>query len=67
MKAFFKYIKKIIFWGFITSFVYMLLCIVMMPPITLTQIGNSFSYGLKRDYISWDEMGENIKYQKVMI
>lgn len=43
----------------------MLLCIVMMPPITLTQIGNSFSYGLKRDYISWDEMGENIKWAAI--
>jgi monofunctional biosynthetic peptidoglycan transglycosylase len=32
-----------------------------MPPITLTQIGNSFSYGLKRDYVSWKEISPNVK------
>jgi monofunctional biosynthetic peptidoglycan transglycosylase len=33
----------------------------MMPPITITQISNSFSYGLKRDYVSWDEISYNVK------
>ena len=32
-----------------------------MPHITITQIANSFSYGLKRDYISWDQLPYNIK------
>ena len=32
-----------------------------MPPITITQIANSFSYGLKRDYISWNQLPYNIK------
>lgn len=32
-----------------------------MPPITLTQIANSFSYGLKRDYVSMDEISANVK------
>jgi len=32
-----------------------------MPPITITQIANTFSYGLKRDYISWNEMNPSIK------
>lgn len=36
-----------------------------MPPITITQIHNSVSYGLKRDYISWDKMGYNIKLAAV--
>lgn len=32
------------------------------PPITLTQIGGLFEYGkLHRDYISYDEMGNNVK------
>lgn len=32
------------------------------PPITLTQIGGLFEYGkLQRDYISYDEMGNNVK------
>lgn len=32
-----------------------------MPPITITQIANTFSFGLKRDYISWNEMNSSIK------
>lgn len=32
------------------------------PPITITQIGGLFEYGkLSRDYISYDEMGSNVK------
>jgi monofunctional biosynthetic peptidoglycan transglycosylase len=31
------------------------------PPITITQITNAFGLGLKRDYISWNEMSYNIK------
>ena len=32
------------------------------PPITLTQIGGLMEYGkLDRDYISYDEMGTNVK------
>lgn len=32
-----------------------------MPPITITQISNSFSYGLKRDYVKWDDISYNVK------
>jgi monofunctional biosynthetic peptidoglycan transglycosylase len=32
-----------------------------MPPITITQISNSFEYGLKRDYVSWNEISYNVK------
>lgn len=32
------------------------------PPITVTQLGGLFQYGkLNRDYISYDEMGTNVK------
>ncbi len=32
------------------------------PPITITQISEFFQYGkLDRDYISYDEMGDNVK------
>ncbi|MEY4279721.1 MAG: hypothetical protein RL377_1725, partial [Bacteroidota bacterium] len=31
------------------------------PPITITQITNAFGLGLKRDYVSWNEMSYNIK------
>jgi monofunctional biosynthetic peptidoglycan transglycosylase len=32
-----------------------------MPPITITQITNSFGYGLKRDYVSGKEISRNAK------
>ncbi len=32
-----------------------------MPPITITQISNSFSYGLKRDYVKWEDISYNVK------
>ncbi len=33
-----------------------------MPPITITQLGNWIGgYGLKRDYISWDDISDNAK------
>lgn len=32
-----------------------------MPPITITQITNSFGYGLKRDYVSSKEISRNVK------
>lgn len=32
-----------------------------MPPITLTQISNGISYGLKRDYVGGDQISYNVK------
>ena len=46
---------------FVTSLLYIIVCIWLMPPITITQISNSFGYGLKRDYVSWDEISSNAK------
>jgi monofunctional biosynthetic peptidoglycan transglycosylase len=48
--------KKLLLWMFISSLLYIIICRWVMPPITITQIANSFSYGLKRDYISRDQM-----------
>ena len=31
------------------------------PPITITQLNNAFGLGLKRDYVSWNDMSYNIK------
>ncbi len=52
---------KVLLWMFITSFIYTIICRWLMPPITITQISNSFSYGLKRDYVSWNEISYNVK------
>ena len=47
---------------FIGQFVYILLTWFINPPITITQLVNVVKgYGLKRDYIGYDEMGPNIK------
>ena len=61
LKKTWHYIKRILFWMFVSSLVYIIVCIWLMPPITITQISNSFGYGLKRDYVSWDEISSNAK------
>jgi len=44
------------------SLLYTLLCKWMMPPITATQITNfAEGYGLRRDYVSWNEISRNVK------
>jgi len=53
---------KIILYGFLLSIIYIVLCKWVNPPITITQIGSFITgQGLKRDYIGYHEMGENIK------
>ena len=52
--------KKILLWMFIGQFLYIIFCKWINPPITITQITNA-GYGLKRDYISYNNMGQNIK------
>ena len=57
-----KFIKKILLWLFIGQMGYIIICKWIDPPITITQIVNVFSgYGLKRDYINYNEMGRNCK------
>jgi monofunctional biosynthetic peptidoglycan transglycosylase len=53
---------NVLFTAYILSFLYFLLGFVFNPPITLTQVGSLLQgNGLSRDYISYDEMGPNIK------
>ncbi len=55
-------ILKIFVWLFILQLVYIIIGLLFNPPITITQAVNIFKgYGLKRDYISYDKMGSNIK------
>jgi monofunctional biosynthetic peptidoglycan transglycosylase len=56
-----RWIKKIILWLFVGSFLYLLVCKWVMPPITITQIDNSFSYGLYRDYVAGNQISRNAK------
>jgi monofunctional glycosyltransferase len=55
-------IKRVFLWLFIGHFVYLVLCIWINPPITITQLVSVFQgHGLKRDNIAYDQMGDNIK------
>lgn len=64
-KSFWKRCSRIIWrtflFLFLSSLAYIIICRWVMPPITITQIANSFSYGLKRDYIPWHQLPYNIK------
>lgn len=53
--------KKIFLWMFVSSFLYVIICKWIMPPITITQISNTFKYGLKRDYVSGPAISSNAK------
>ncbi len=54
-------IKRILLYLFVSSFLYVLITKFVDPPITITQITNAFGLGLKRDYVSWDELGYQSK------
>lgn len=61
MRKIIRFISKWLLILFFSSLVYTIICIWLMPPITITQVANSFSYGLKRDYISWNRISNNVK------
>jgi monofunctional glycosyltransferase len=56
-----KWFKRFVWIALISSLLYVLACKWVMPPFTITQLSNAFSYGLKRDYVSWNEMHSSIK------
>ncbi|MES2850669.1 MAG: monofunctional biosynthetic peptidoglycan transglycosylase [Bacteroidota bacterium] len=62
MKKAWRIFKKVFLWAVILQFVYIILVKWVDPPITITQTVSFITgNGLKRDYISYDEMGPNIK------
>lgn len=57
-----KFIKKTIFIIVIANILFIAFGIFFNPPITWTQLNGIVKYGkLQRDYISYDEMGNNVK------
>ena len=57
-----KKIKKLFFILILANILFIVWGKFFNPPITLTQIGGLLEYGkLKRDYISYDEMGTHVK------
>ncbi len=57
-----KFIKKLFFILIIANILFIVFGIFFNPPITITQLGGLIKYGkLDRDYISYNEMGSNVK------
>ncbi len=53
---------RVVFTGYVIFIFYFLLSFVFNPPVTITQVSSLVKgYGLSRDYISYKEMGSNIK------
>lgn len=57
-----KKIKKLIYIIILANILFIVWGKFFNPPVTITQIGGLMEYGkLKRDYVSYDEMGDNVK------
>jgi monofunctional biosynthetic peptidoglycan transglycosylase len=56
-----KKLRRILFYLFLSSLSYVFITKFFEPPITITQFTNAFGLGLKRDYVSWNELSYNIK------
>ena len=57
-----KKIKKLIYILILANILFIFWGKFFNPPITLTQISGLFEFGkLKRDYVSYDEMSDNVK------
>ena len=57
-----RFFKKLLLYLFISHLLYIFICRWINPPITLTQIGSLIhGDGLKRDMVSSDQLGPNIK------
>ena len=55
-------LREVFFIAYISSTLYLLLGIIFNPLITLTQVGSILhGHGLSRDYVSYNNMGPNIK------
>lgn len=54
--------KRLFLFLFLFQFIYILFCKWINPPVTITQLVSLVQeYGLKRDYIDYDQMSPNIK------
>ena len=56
-----KKIKRVFWYLFLSSLLYVVITRFLFPPITITQLTNAFGLGLKRDYVTWEDMSYNIK------
>src|SRR3954471_7830283 len=57
-----RWIKRIFLFCFISSFLYIIICKWVMPPITITQLSSLIEGdGLKRDYVTKEEISPNLR------
>jgi len=57
-----RWIWRIFLFCFISSFIYIIICKWIMPPVTITQLSSLVEGdGLKRDYVNWSEISPNLK------
>jgi monofunctional biosynthetic peptidoglycan transglycosylase len=62
MQKLWRILKRVFLFLFLFQFFYILFCKWVDPPITITQgVSILQGYGLKRDYVSFDQMSPNIK------
>ena len=62
MKNWLKKTGRFFLWMFVLQLVYIIICKWVNPPVTVTQLISIIKGdGLKRDYVSYDEMSPNIK------
>jgi len=60
-RRFWRWARCIVWFLFCSSLFYTAVCSWLMPPITLTQMGNLPWYGLHRDYVGWNDISYNVK------
>ena len=60
-RKFWKWLPRLLFLLFISSFIYIVVCRFIMPPITVMQITNAWGFGFKRDYVSWEQISPAVK------
>lgn len=57
-----RWIGRVFLFCFLSSFLYILICKWVMPPVTITQLSSlAGGDGLKRDYVSKDEISPNLR------
>lgn len=57
-----RWIRRIFFFCFFSSLAYTILCKWVMPPVTITQLSSLIAGdGLKRDYVSKEEISSNLR------
>lgn len=58
----FKFIRRVVLFLFLAHIVYIVALKWINPPFTITQVQQMIDQGkFNRDYVSYDEMGDNIK------